>query len=509
MNALATVAAAAVLAGCVSSADIADPARSGTSAPPTATPQDRTDSPDPSTDPSDPGSGRLGTDRARPALPDDDALEAAQSDPVEDPYYPEHSNPEIDVLHYFLDLDWDGQELTGRATVTFQPTRDSEVSRLDLASGLAVSRVTLDGDPVDFAHARDGLELDTDHLDVDSTHTVTIDYRGAPEPTPAPSMRLDMTGGLGWTLDKDGNVYTFQEPYGAFTWYPVNDHPSDEALYDARITTYGGDVAVFNGQRVSRSAGGGSTTSVWHVEEPMASYLATIAIGPYREVVDETPTGFPISYWVMPRDRDVLDKLISDGDAALPWLEEHVGRYPFSSLGVVVVGGNSGMETQTMVTMSRGAVLRPDAVLLHEFAHMWFGNSVSPTDWQGMWLNEGWAMYMQQWFERDTGMPVYGGGIEQWRAYDNPSRRLAGPPGDYDPAWFGDSNVYLGPAMMLDRIRQRIGDAAFEDLVRSYVREFAGEHVDRETFTTWVQDETGQDLEPLIDLWLDSPRTPR
>jgi aminopeptidase N len=241
----------------------------------------------------------------------------------------------------------------------------------------------------------------------------------------------------------------------------------------------------------------------------MASYLATIAIGPYREVVDETPTGFPISYWVMPRDRDVLDKLISDGDAALPWLEEHVGRYPFSSLGVVVVGGNSGMETQTMVTMSRGAVLRPDAVLLHEFAHMWFGNSVSPTDWQGMWLNEGWAMYMQQWFERDTGMPVYGGGIEQWRAYDNPSRRLAGPPGDYDPAWFGDSNVYLGPAMMLDRIRQRIGDAAFEDLVRSYVREFAGEHVDRATFTTWVEDETGQDLEPLIDLWLDSPRTPR
>ena len=53
-----------------------------------------------------------------------------------------------------------------------------------------------------------------------------------------------------------------------------------------------------------------------------------------------------------------------------------------------------------MVTMSRGAVLRPDAVLLHEFAHMWFGNSVSPTDWQGMWLNEGFAMYTQQWFER-------------------------------------------------------------------------------------------------------------
>ena len=357
---------------------------------------------------------------------------AVRSD-VEDPYYPTHSNPEIDVLHYFLDLDWDGSVLMGRATVTFRPAKDTNVSRLDLASGLSVGGVTLDGAPIDFAQAGDGLELETGHLDVGSTHTLTIDYSGSPEPTPAPSMRSDMTQGLGWTLDRQGNVYTFQEPYGAFTWYPVNDHPSDEALYDARITTQGDDIAVFNGEWVEHVDESGSSTMVWHVDEPMASYLVTIAIGPYREVVDETPGGMPISYWVMPQDRDLVDKLSSDADAALPWLEEHVGPYPFSSLGVVVVGGDSGMETQTMVTMSRGAVLRPDAVLLHEFAHMWFGNSVSPTDWQGMWLNEGFAMYTQQWFERDTGMPVYGGGVAQWRQYDNPSRLVAGPPGDYDP----------------------------------------------------------------------------
>ena len=48
----------------------------------------------------------------------------------------------------------------------------------------------------------------------------------------------------------------------------------------------------------------------------------------------------------MPQDRDLVDKLSSDADAALPWLEEHVGPYPFSSLGVVVVGGDSGMETR-------------------------------------------------------------------------------------------------------------------------------------------------------------------
>ena len=63
--------------------------------------------------------------------------------------------------------------------------------------------------------------------------------------------------------------------------------------------------------------------------------------------------------------------------------------------------------------------------------------------------------------------------------------------------------------MMLDRIRQRIGDPAFEDLVHAWAQEFDGQHVDRATFTTWVNEQAGQDLTPLIDLWLDSPRTPR
>lgn len=505
-KALVTLASLAVLVGCASTADIADDAAHARTTAGGASPTDERQRP---TAPPDPTESTAPSPGEQPIVPDDAALEAGRSEPVEDPYYPTHSNPEIDVLHYFLDLDWDGSVLAGRATVTFRPATDTEISRLDLASGLSVRSVTLDGAPVDFAQAGDGLEIETDRLDVDSTHTLRIDYSGSPEPTPAPSMRSDMAQGLGWTLDRQGNVYTFQEPYGGFTWYPVNDHPSDEALYDARITTQGSDIAVFNGELVEQVDEVGSSTMVWHVDEPMASYLATIAIGPYTEVVDEAPGGLPISYWVMPRDRDLVDRLVSDADAALPWLEEHIGPYPFSSLGVVVVGGDSGMETQTMVTMSRGAVLRPDAVLLHEFAHMWFGNSVSPTDWQGMWLNEGFAMYVQQWFERDTGMPVYGGGVARWREYDNQSRLVAGPPGDYDPAWFGDGNVYLGPAMMLDRIRQRIGDSAFEDLVRAWAREFGGQHVDRATFTSWVNEQTGQDLTALIDLWLDSPRTPR
>ncbi len=496
------------LAGCSRAADVADHTDGSTTSTSQPTSQATSTAPvDPTTtgktEPTPPAS----TDDV--VIPSPRELKAGRSTPVEDPYYPDTSNPEFDALHYFLDLQWDGDTLTGLATITFRPTQRVDDFRLDLAAALEVGSVRLDGKDVDFTRQDDGLRVAAKGLDPGITHRVVIGYAGQPEPTPAPSRRADMTEGIGWSVSADGSVYAFQEPYGAFTWYPVNDHPSDEALYDARITTDGDDVGVFNGEFLGASESRGQTVARWHVDEPLASYLATIAIGPYTEYVDTTPSGMQISYWLRPTDRDLLAGLEEEGAESFEWLEKHAGEYPFSTLGVVVVDGSSAMETQTMITMSRGAVLRPDAVLAHEMAHQWYGNSVTPRDWKGMWLNEGWAMYMQQWFETDTGRPPYAGGISQWRSYDNQSRLSSGPPGDYDPMSFADTNVYLGPAMMLDEIRKRIGDEAFEQLVKDWPAEHENENVDRETFTRWVNDKTGRNLTPLIDRWLDSPQTPR
>lgn len=441
-------------------------------------------------------------------VPDADALETALSEPVEDPYYPDKSNPEVDALHYFLDLDWDGTTLDATTTVTFRATEQTDTVRLDLADELEVGEVLLDGESVDFEQSDDGLVIETGPLEADSRHTATISYAGEPAPTEAPSLRTDMGEGLGWQTDADGNVFTFQEPYGAVTWYPVNDHPSDEALYDARITTRDGDVGVFNGKLEATDRQGDTTVNTWHLEEPAASYLTTIAIGPYTEYVEKSPAGMDISYWLTDRDRDLLEPMAAEGGKAFDWLVEHAGPYPFDTLGVVVVGGNSAMETETMITMSASAVERPDAVLEHEMAHQWFGDSLTPRTWQGVWLNEGFAMYYQQWYETDQGREPYGGGLADWGYYDQLSRGMSGPPGDFNPESFGDSNVYLGPAMMLDVIRQRVGDKKFERLLIAWAREHEGETVDRELFTEWLNEKTGRDFTPLIAKWLDSEKTP-
>lgn len=446
---------------------------------------------------------------AQPVVPRPQALDAADSVPVEDPYYPQLSDPQIDTLHYNLALTWDQTVLTGTATVIFRAMATTDSLRLDCAPQLDVSKVTMDGQAVAYVQAGINLVMDVIRVAKGSQHTFTIDYSGSPAPVAAPSGRADMQEGLGWSLDSAGDVYTFQEPYGAYTWYPVNDHPSDKALYDVQVTVPRGDVAVFNGTlEDSEPAGDGATTWSWHLSEPAASYLTTIAIGPYTAFRQTMPDGTPATYWLLPQDRQLLPTLRQEAPVAFRWLEAHAGAYPFSTFGVVVVGGDSGMETQTMITLGRSSFERRDAVLEHEMAHQWFGDAITPTDWTGLWLNEGWAMYLQQAFEHDTGQESYAGGMSHWRPLDEASRARSGPPGHYDPQTFGDVNVYLGPAMMLDKIRQRVGNTAFTALTKAWVREHEYGNVSRQEFVTWLDAKTGQDFRGLVDSWLDSPTTP-
>ena len=463
-------------------------------------------SPTEQTSPRDPTTGPDATGSTK--VPD--RWKAAVSEPVEDPYYPETSNPEIDVLHYDLRLDYThAPRLDGEVAVTYRAARGADRVRLDLSNALSVSQVRLDGHPASYRHVKNGVVTKTPGMRADTVHRLVISYDGVPEAAPADIARFDPKAGLGWRTGRPGEVFTFQEPYGAWSWYPSNDHPSDEAFYDASIATTAGTVAVFNGQQVgapitSRRV----TTSRWHLDTPAATYLSTLAIGAYHEYTAQTPSGMALSFWLLERDKTYLPQLRQEAVRSYEWLVDHAGPYPFSSLGFVVVGGDDAMETQTMITLSRGVFSRPDSVIEHELAHQWFGDSVSPVDWKGLWINEGWAMYMQQWYESDLGLYEYAGGIDQWRPYDNQSRQTAGPPGNYDPAYFGDLNAYLGPAMMLDKIRQRIGDDAFGEFVRAWAADHAGQNVDRDDFTAWANDQTGVDLTSLIDHWLDSTTTP-
>ncbi|MGN0062713.1 MAG: M1 family metallopeptidase [Nocardioides sp.] len=445
-------------------------------------------------------------ERAPASVPGQD-LDLALSTPTEDTVYPEVGDPGVDALHYGLDLTWDDaeEELTGTAQVTFRATGDAEEFQLDLAGHLEVGSVSVDGTEVAFDH--DGKDLVVERaVGLDERHTVTITYAGPAQPVPAPTVRSDVST-LGLTLADDGSLWTMQEPFGAHTWYPVNDHPSDKALYDVTVHAPSPMVGVSNGRLLSRRTQGGTTTTRWRLVEPAAPYLMTLAVDEFTRTRETSKSGVTLDYWTPRGDRVAL-RAMRTSPAAVDWLEERLGPYPFDTLGSVVVESDSAMETQTLVTYGNSPYTLSPPVVVHELAHQWFGDKVSPDDWSEVWQNEGITMLVQWMWESEHGGAALEDQVRLARKADSSLRAEHGPPGAYDADHFGSSNIYWSPAVMWFEVLQEVGEERFFEVQRGWLEQYDNTSVGRDEVVAYWKEETGLDLSAHVDAWLTGDATP-
>jgi len=429
------------------------------------------------------------------------------SDPVEDSVYPDVGDPGVDALRYDLDLSWDRdtRTLRGRETLRLRATTAADHLRLDLAAELTVRSVRLDGAEVGFEHDGKDLVIDTD-VTADRRYVVAIAYSGSPRPVPAPTQRSDFDA-TGWTTTSDGEVWTMQEPYGAYSWYAVHDQPSDKALYSFTISAPAPWVGVANGDLRARDTADGRTTTHWVLDEPAASYLVTIAIGPFAVTEDSSTSGIPITYWT-PEGRPGLVQRLQQAPTVLAWLEDRLGPYPFATLGFLVVKSLSGMETQTMITLGDTSYATGPEVLLHELAHHWYGDQVTPRDWADVWMNEGMATYLQYVWEDEVGMASLDVATAGWAAKDAQLRAAYGPPADPEPESFAAPNVYTTPALMWHELRGQLGEDTFWRLVREWPASHDNGNAGYDDITAWWSERSGEDLSGFFDEWLLGDETP-
>ncbi len=442
-----------------------------------------------------------------------------RSTPVADPMYPGRGNADIDVLRYDLVLSWapGSATLTGTATLTVRAVRALRTVTLDFGHWYAVDGASVNGTAVTATGTpADKLTLPTT-VAADATATLVVRYHGTPHQVSLPSSRSDAAEGIGLRALANGEAWTMQEPYGAFTWYPANDIPSDKARYDVRVTVPAGWTAVAGGEPAGQTSGPDGDTFTWHGSDPTASYLMTLAIGHYKRQDVVGPHGLPVTLWVRVGDDEKLLPVLAELPQMISWLEARVGRYPFPAAGVVTVASTSAMETQEMITLgtsgggpSRGSGQRAflEDVLLHELSHQWFGDAATPSDWNGLWLNEGFAMWIQFQWEIEHGQTT----ADRWRSAalraDQDLRRQYGPPGAPHADRFAEDNVYICGALLLQAIHDRVGDTAFRALLRDWVLEHRDGTVDRAQFVAFLNRHTGQDMTALVNAWLDSPTTP-
>jgi len=192
---------------------------------------------------------------------------------IGDPYFPLDGNGGYDVRHYDLDVayDPDTDVLTGKATISARTTQNLSSFNLDF-DGLTVRSITVDGRSADWL--RDGDELTVTPrrgIAEGARFTTVVKYDGSPETLP------DSSG----FFHTDDGALVIGQPHVADTWFPVNDHPIDKASYTISITVPEGLEAVSNGVLDSQRTRRGLTTWTWNAKEPMASYLAMMAIGEF------------------------------------------------------------------------------------------------------------------------------------------------------------------------------------------------------------------------------------
>ncbi len=437
----------------------------------------------------------------------DPALDAALSTPVEDRVYPGVGDPSVDALSYDLNLAWtpDTHTLTAVETLVFRATTTGDSVQLDLGQALVVSSLRVDGAKTAYDHTGKDLVVHTPVV-ADRRYVLSLAYAGVPRAVAAPTTRSDFST-LGWTINDRDETWTMQEPFGAYSYYAVNDQPSDKALYSFTLSAPTPMVGVANGVLESRTTSHLTTVTRWVLDEPASSYLVTVTIADLEMIRERTVDDVPVTYWV-PRAAGFAVRGLRVTPDAMKWLEERLGPFPFSSLGIVLVDSRSGMETQTMITLGLGDYTTSPGVIVHELAHQWYGDEVTPTDWRDMWMNEGMAMFLQGVYQAEQDHRQVDAVMADWAAFEPDLRRESGPPADYDPATFGEGNVYYGPALMWNELRHRLGDAEFWRLVRAWPSEHAYANADYDAITSWWSRETGLDLTSFFDDWLLGKTTP-
>lgn len=422
-----------------------------------------------------------------------------------------------DLLHLELNLwfDLEKQTVRGTATHTLKPLFDGAVELPFDAEEMRVTAAVVQGAAAAVRNdekrvfiklnkpAKAGEEIE-----------VSLQYEAWP------------TTGLHWGAPEEGYKWKWYQCYSQgqsennHHWIPMHDYPNDRATLSCTLHVDRQLTAVANGRLVDikNDPDGGTHAFHYELEQPNATYLFSVAIGPWEKYTDIW-RGIPVEYYVGPGVGEArARRSFGKTPAMLEFFSEWIGTpYPYAkySQTAVMEFVTGGMENVSATTQSdttlhdeRAHLERDsDGLVAHELAHQWWGDMLTCNGWRHLWLNEGFATYFTAlWTEHEKGLDGY-------RLYmDGQRRGFLSADSEESPralvttAWSrrGDganAHVYTKGSSVLHMLRFIIGDELFKKSLATWAAQYRYQLVETRDLERVVAEVTGRGLEWFWQEW--------
>jgi aminopeptidase N len=424
----------------------------------------------------------------------------------------------VSDVAYDLTLELDGQAPAygGRVVVTFSLADADRDMTLDFTGG-RLAGVDVNGAAVDTRYngffltlPAASLKRGTNRVDVRFSHPYSTDGSGL----------------YRFEDPEDGRdyLYTDFEPYHQNRLFPSFDQPALKARFTSTVTVPATWQVISNVAESAVVANGDKRTWTFPRSPPISTYLFALHAGEYH-VWKSSAGDVPLRLFA----RESLAKYV-EADKWFTYTREGLAfyakyfdlPYPFGKYDQIIVPHfNAGaMENAGAVTFSerylrRGPYARQDrraiaSTILHEMAHMWFGDLVTMDWWNGLWLNESFAEFMSV-LAMNAATEFTDQWLESYRAtlqaYDADERDtthpIEQPTPDTDAAFANfDAITYEKGSATLSQLNYFVGPEAFRRGVGNYLKAHAYDNTDIEDFLGAVSAAAGRDLEDWANEWL-------
>jgi len=315
--------------------------------------------------------------------------------------------------------------------------------------------------------------------------------------------------------------------------FPCFDEPRYKTPFELTVEVPTGVTVLSNTREIERAVEGPQTRFRFAQTPPLPTYLLALAIGDF-EIVDGPPAhngNLPMRVVAAKGKAHLGQSAFETARVAVDGLANYFGApHPYPKLDLVAFPdfAAGAMENPGLITFREQVLLLDPKnrsahaermhwlTVTHELAHQWFGNSVTTAWWDDLWLNEGFAMWMEARIletlrpDLHTAKEASFNSLHVMDLDSLPSVRAVRQPvrSSAEAAEAFDSITYSKGGAILRMLENWIGAEAFRDAIRVYTRKFAGRSVHASDFFGVLEEQTKKPVSRVASEFVDKPGVP-